>query len=341
MLLSSAKSILIINPGALGDYIAATSAIVEVRKAYPKAHIAMLATDYFKNVAPEGSIIDELINSDFYKSVKGTIKLIAILRKRKFDIVINLRWSSERELLVTAFSGAKIRIGMNKGLLSFLYSHSSKSRMNEEHEFVKKLAIVRLLGISTIDPNPFIYSNNDAEDYINYFFESIRISSKDTILISPFASNLMKSWPQGKFEETAKLIISELGLNVVVSFGPADKAKAEAFVSNVGLGCYLSPNTNISQLVSLVKACKLCLCNNSGVMNIAMATKTPCVVVSCTLEQLWGAIGEKNTTIEPDGLKEYYLKNNFRKIDDKIVKEMLDAIEVSKVLSTISKTLEN
>lgn len=339
-MISNIKKILIINPGALGDYIAASVPINKLRKSYPNAHITVLATEYIKNVMPEGSIIDEIINYDNYKKIGGLFKLLVVLRKSKYDVVINLRWHSEKDLFIAAFSGARFTMGMSKGILSVLYSYSIKNNKEVQHEFHRKLSIIK--SINKIDdlPEPYVHISNDSLLFATNFFKENGINVDSTIILSPFASNINKSWKVENFILLSKKIISILGFKIVITYGPADLQLAEKFVKSVGNGCYLAPKTNITQLAAFVKLSKLCICNNSGVMNIAMAVSSPCIVLSCTLSKLWGALGVNDVNIEPKGLQQYYETQNYRNIDDRLVKQMLDDIDVKVVFEVVSKKLK-
>ena len=58
------KSILIIKWGALGDMVISTGAIRSVKETYPDARVVLLSNSLMKQIAPGGSIIDELIVYD-------------------------------------------------------------------------------------------------------------------------------------------------------------------------------------------------------------------------------------------------------------------------------------
>lgn len=300
--ISSIKTILINKPGALGDYIAGSVAVKLLREHFPDAHIALIATPYVRNVMPEGTLIDELINYDEHKK-NGKWKFIKYLRSRKFDLAVNLRWTSEGDLLFMALCGAKYRLGLSNLWLSVLYTHRTYCKINQTHEFVKTICVIAPLGINR-DASPYIYLPPQAIEFANETFDKFKLSSNKVLLVSPFASNVYKSWPEDYFLETCKIVSNTLpDVKIVVSYGPADADKAKHFVEKVGNNALLCPPTSVAQIAAVIKKSTRVLCNNSGIMNLAMAVGTPTTVVSCTLNKLWGSTGINDVNFEPEGLE--------------------------------------
>lgn len=328
----SIKKILINKPGALGDYIAASVAIRKIRAKYPKAEIHLLATLYVKNVMPEGSIIDRIIDYDYYKK-QGVFKFIQFIRSQKYDLAINLRWSSERDLLVTAFSGAKYTLGLANKFLSILYTNRTYCNIANTHEFEKNLMVIKPLEVSIENPEPYIFQTSLADDFVKDFFAKNKLETNKTWLISPFASNYNKSWRVEYFIETAKLVLkNDTELKLIVSYGPADKEKAEKFALQVGQNCILCPPTTIEQIVAMIKNSNRVFCNNSGIMNIAIACKTPTIIISCVSKKLWGSRGIDDITFVPDKIENATKKSKFSETQ---IHDLLSEIKPNFVFETL------
>lgn len=329
------RKIVINKPGALGDYIASTVAIRKIRALFPKAEIHILATLYVKNVMPVGTLVDKIIDYDYYKS-KGKISFITFLRKQKYDLAINLRWTSEGDLLTLAFCGAKYTLGLSNLWLSFLYTHATKCELFQTHEFEKNLMVLKPLGISCANPKPYIYISEQANEFIRLFFETNHLQKHTTWVVSPFASTEYKAWTQANFEQLCKLLIQYYkNITIVVSYGPSDRQKAEAFVSEVGTNCILSPPTNIDKLAALITACGRVVCNCSGTMNIAMACNTPTVVVSCVSTKLWGSRGKYDLNFVPENIEIQTQKNTFDQFE---IQKQLTEILPQNVFESLIKS---
>src|SRR6266581_1918820 len=95
------NDILVIKSGALGDLIAGTVAIRALRTAFPRASITVLSNPMMLEVCPPGTLVDDLIVFDPEKASAGAyIRLVRDLRSRKFDLAVNLRWSSEFSAII-------------------------------------------------------------------------------------------------------------------------------------------------------------------------------------------------------------------------------------------------
>lgn len=326
------RSILINKPGALGDYIAGTVAIKEIRKNFPRAHIALIATNYARNVMPEGTLVDEIIDYDECKA-KGIFAFVRYIRSRKFDLAINLRWKSERDTIIVGLSGAPNRLGLSNHFLSFFYSKTTYLNINETHEFEKVFGVVSPIVPRPLQLQPYIYISEEDEIRASSFIDSPSFVGKKILLVSPFASNVYKSWPVEYFLQTCSIVLDALSdVVVLVSYGPSDASKAAAFVEQLGRGAILSPPTSIGVVAALIKKCHRVLSNNSGIMNIAMAVQTPTTIVSCTLTKLWGSVGIEDVNFEPEML-EVILKKG--PISEEKTWEYMKSIDPKKVAYSI------
>ena len=97
----SAKKILLIKMGAVGDLIMASSFFEAVRKNFPQAQISHLVSDQLFHTVKENPNIDRFIpaNSNalykggWFSRLREVFRLIALLRKERFDTVFVLHWA--------------------------------------------------------------------------------------------------------------------------------------------------------------------------------------------------------------------------------------------------------
>ncbi|NMB82839.1 MAG: glycosyltransferase family 9 protein [Ignavibacteria bacterium] len=169
------ERILIIKWGALGDLVAATSAIKAVRDNFPKSRITLLTNPLMKQLIPSGFVADEhiIVNTNRNKVEDSLLKqlLIALkLRRKKFDLAINLRWTSERAALLTYLSGAKERVSSGPKKMMNLYTVQLDHPIGRYHEINRNLDIVRALGLTINDDNPVTYISNDEKKFAEIFY---------------------------------------------------------------------------------------------------------------------------------------------------------------------------
>ncbi|MDP2035820.1 MAG: hypothetical protein Q8L04_00435, partial [Ignavibacteria bacterium] len=142
------KNILIIKWGALGDMVISTSAIRSVKETFPNSHVVLLSNSLMQQIAPTGSIVDELIVYDEkkyhgIKAITHLLRLILHLRKYKFDLSINLRWHSDRCAMIAYLSCAKERVSSGPHNMMGLYTTKVPFPKGRYHEVHRNLDIVK------------------------------------------------------------------------------------------------------------------------------------------------------------------------------------------------------
>ena len=143
-MLKNYKKILIIKWGALGDIIAGLPAINCVRDMLPDSNLTILTNGIFVELAPKTIFYDKTINIENY----NYLKLLKLLRKEKFDLAINLRWTSEQCAWLTYLSGAKDRAGSGPSKSMFLYNIRTTHPKGRYHEILRNLDIIKAAGFS-------------------------------------------------------------------------------------------------------------------------------------------------------------------------------------------------
>jgi len=316
--------ILIIKWGALGDILAATPTILRVKSLFPDSEITFLSTSLAQKVFKHSNIIDETIDRK-----KRVVSTLFYLRKKKFDIVLNLQWGSEAADFYSFFSGAGITIGGSvKSYLRCLYDYKPpflEADINR-HEYLKNLDILSSYKKGSSDSiGAFIPIEESPR------FKTFLKNKGEYIVVSPAASTLKKAWRKEKYIELCRLIIKKHQYNVIITYAPEDKEYAENIVAKIGDSAHLSIPTNINEVACLVKKSKLCICNNSGIMHIAYAVKTPVMCFNTSIG--WHPFGENDISIDriPSDLKDNRSLHNDR------VEKLLETIAVEEAYLEFKK----
>lgn len=294
------QNILIFKKGALGDIIATTCGIMLLKKHYAGCKITLLSTDYSLNICPPGTIVDEFM--DYYRLIEkknGFIRLVSELRKRKFDLAINFRDKSEKDDLLIMLCGAKITIGSNDTFFSNFLTHKIPKHTTRTHEYVKQINRLKPLGVDTTFVSPYIHITQNQQDAADRFFKANGLILHKTLLIAPTASNLSKTWFAERFVAIGKRFIDKYGYHVIVTLDPNQEEICKKIAVDMGEMAVLTPLLDIGTLAAVISNSALCLCNNSGSMNISVAVHTPTLALSTTPSADWGAFGANNITIYP------------------------------------------
>src|SRR6186713_561178 len=140
---------LIIQTAFIGDVVLATPLIEKLRQHYPDSTIDFLLRKGNETLLTNHPRLRQVLILDKKEGkYKNLLKLRNVIRKEKYDYVINLQRFFASGFL-TAFSGAKHTIGFDKNPLSFLFSESVKHIISTQdtgdHEVKRNLSLISKL----------------------------------------------------------------------------------------------------------------------------------------------------------------------------------------------------
>ncbi|NJD21283.1 MAG: glycosyltransferase family 9 protein [Melioribacter sp.] len=335
MIPKNINNILILKWGALGDLIMATSTIKAIRDNFPNAKITMFTNNLMNEILPQGIIVDEYVylkKSGRYVEESFFKQLIKIwkLRKRKFDLAVDLKWKSERASVLTYLSGAKIRVGYWERIYNKCYTHSIKHPVGGYHEVHRNLDVIKQIGLEVKEENPLVYISEADKKFACDFFASNSLHKNNTICIHPGASKSNRAWQPERFSQLAKLLIEKYNVTILLTWGKNEFELVNKISNSAGKNTILSPATNsISRLAAIIQNCSLFISVCTGPMNVANAVKTPIVALLGSTDPAdWSPYGEIHRTIKSPLVLEAYTDEDERKALDAIkVKNVWDIVD--------------
>lgn len=338
MVRNEIKKILIVKWGALGDLVASTSAIKTVRENFPNAHITLLTNPLMNQIIPPGFLVDEhiVVNTDRNKVVDSLAKQFGIilqLRKRKFDLGINLRWTSERAAIMTYLSGAKERVSSGPKNLMNLYTIKLEHPKGRYHEIHRNLDIVKALGCYVNDETPAVYISDYDKEFADSFFRKMNLEKVNTICVHPGASKAIRAWMPDRFAEVCRRLIDNFDVKILLTWGRGEEELVNYIYKKIGNGAFVSPQTKtVGQLAALIQNCSMFFSNCTGPMNVAVAVRTPAIALLGSSHPTdWGAYGEIHTNIKSPLILEHYSEED--------EKRAMEALSVDYVWNIIQKKL--
>lgn len=336
----SYKKILIIKWGALGDMIMSTSAIRAVRENYPEAYITLLSNSLMTQILPQGTIVDEIIIYDEkkYSGIKSFIellKLVLVLRRKKYDLAINLRWTSDRCAVLTYLSGAKERVSSGPKNMMSLYTIKLDHPVGRYHELHRNLDIVKAVGMKVNNEVPYIFISEANKRFADNFFNQSKLKREKTVLIHPGASKPNRAWSPEKYKEIALRLVKEFDLNVIVTWGNNELDWASKVADGMNHKIILaSATSSIGDLAALIKNSALCITNCTGPMNVAVATETPTIAFLGSSHPVdWGPYFSIHTVIKSPMDQETYT--------DEEERMAMEAISIEMAWDVIKKKVED
>ena len=173
--------------------------------------------------------------------------------------------------------------------------YTRKVRGGEDvHAVDRYLKIAESLGcVSDRVIFPFPLMKNDQGKVLE-----IKAALKEYVVIVPGARWDTKIWPSERFGKIASM----LPLKSVVIGGKADVDIAEKVVhSSNGNAISLAGDTNLRELIGIMRGAELVISNDSGPMHIAAGFNVPVIAIfGPTSPERTGPYGEGHVTVKSD-----------------------------------------
>jgi len=279
--------ILIIKFSSLGDIILTTAGLRAIRDKFKRENykISFLVGQEFKEVLLRNTHIDELLVCDFKDKdhgLGGFLKLVKSLRKRNFDMVIDLQ-NNRRSHILSAMTLALNRYGYDNKKLSFLLNHRIIDKKEAIGPVAHQFKLLNLLGIQLADHCLELFPRAEDEQYVANFLSSQWISPNQRLVgINIGASKRWqtKVWPIRYLAGLCEAL-SLRDIRVVIT-GNNDDAKraAELIISlpkvKIIDGC---GKLSVNQLAALIKKCGVYISADSAPLHVAAAMKVPFVAL--------------------------------------------------------------
>lgn len=277
--------ILIIKFSSLGDIILSTAGLRAIREKFPQNYkISFLVGEESKDVLLNCPYIDELLVCDFNgrdRGIKGFMELAGLLRKKDFDIVIDLQNNRKSHILSFLTLTLK-RYGYNRKF-GFLLNQRIKDDKSLADPITHQFRILKMLDIAQENPRLELWPTQQDQRYIDEFLKSEWVSANQTLVginISASQRWLSKGWPLHHIIRLCEEL-SRRDMRVVITGTEKDSGAADMLIKstkNVKL-INACGKTTVNQLACLIKKCAVFISSDSAPMHIAVSQDVPLVAL--------------------------------------------------------------
>lgn len=278
--------ILVIKFSSLGDVIISTAAVKAIREKFAKNYkISLLAGNESKNIFWSCPYLDELLVCDLKsrdKGIAGLWKLGASLRKKNFDIVIDLQNNRQSHIL-SFLSLSPNRYGYGNKKFSFLLNHRAKEEKIVLDPLAHQFKILKMLEIPLEGTHLELWPSKDDSRFIEEFLNSQWLSSNQKIVginINASSRWVTKSWP---LKHIIKLCeeLSRREIRIVITGVQQDLEQANILENTLKNTKLINAcgKTTVGQLASLIKKCDVYISADSAPLHIAAGVGTPFVAL--------------------------------------------------------------
>ncbi|MBI9053994.1 MAG: glycosyltransferase family 9 protein [Bacteroidales bacterium] len=288
------KKFLIIQTAYIGDVILSTPVIEKLHSFYPEAQIDFLVRKGNQNLLESHPYITNLLTWNKKQGKqKNLIRLIKLIRDKKYDTVINLQRFTSTGLM-TIFSGSKDKIGFNKNPLSFLFTYKVQHEIgNGKHEVERNIELISHLTDNSL-VLPKLYPSELDYKNVSHYKEG------PYICIAPNSVWFTKQYPKNKWIELINSIDSKYQIYLIG--GVEDKILCDEIVeeSEHKKVQNLCAKHSLIETSALIADATMNYSNDSAPMHMASAMNAPTMAIFCsTIPKFgFGPLSDNSKSIE-------------------------------------------
>jgi heptosyltransferase II len=278
---ATARRILVIRPGGIGDAVLLVPALAALKERFPQAELTLLAEKRNAAAFQLCPAVDQLllydIPSQLLRAVRG-----------RYDVVIDSEQWHRLSAVVARLTGAPLSIGFATNDRKRLFSQGI-GYSHDDYEALSFQNLLAPLGIEA-SPGPTVPFLSVPPEATGRAAELLPETGR-FIAIFPGASIAERRWGAARFREVAARV-ARLGHGVVVVGGGDDAAEGDAIVAGYG-GVNLAGRTSLAETAAVIQRASLLLSGDSGVLHIAVGLGVPTVsLFGPGIEAKWGPRGE-------------------------------------------------
>ncbi|HXQ79791.1 MAG TPA: glycosyltransferase family 9 protein [Opitutaceae bacterium] len=272
--------ILVIRRRYLGDVVLLGSLFRNLRLHWPGAHIAALVEPAYSGILALNPDVDAALAPPMGASAWPGF--LMRLRSAGYTHVLDID-NTEKTALIARLSGAPFRVALHHGAhplkLRALYTHAAHDPA-EAHEaqpiseyYLKALGPAGV-PVATREIR-LVARESDVADWRRFVGAQGR-----TLLVHPGSRSACRIWPTDRFAAVCDRVQDELGAQVVLAGGPAERRLVAEIRSQARSHVLaLDEAPSLPRLAALARASTALLCHDSGPMHIAAAVGTPVVAL--------------------------------------------------------------
>jgi len=298
------RSILVVLPTWVGDFVMATPAVRTLREHFPKTRITFLTEPNLRELIRGGPWMDACIEwpekkrrSPLHREYR---QMIRSLRGERFDWALLLP-NAFRAAATAWLAGAKRRIGYDRDGRGILLTDRIPVRNRRPrrppldvdpatalnppqrdggHYVPMRLTtyyadLLESIGCPRPSDRLELFTTPDCDDSVQRRLASLGLqNARPLVVISPGARyGAAKCWPPDRFAALADRLVDQCGAAIVITCGPGEEPLARNIAENMrNKGHVLDdPRLTLGEIKSLIRRCDLLVGNDTGPRHIGKA----------------------------------------------------------------------
>lgn len=273
------KTICVFSWGRLGDVFIRIPLIEALKNHYPDSNITVVTDPgSARAISPActrySSFPFSRISTFNLKIIISTIHKVYTLRKRKFDLSVDL-YGGGSSPVICRLVGSRVRLAFDhrpklRAANNLLAPYPTKP----EHWTLMLGSMLKPLGVdvSSIEVDTTYYCSETAREKVSSNFTS---SKTRYIGINLGTSTLDKSWGIENHIELLNILNETIDITPVVFFNPGQEDISEKFISLYPRSCIELKGLAFEHEAAALEKCDILITGDTALMHLATGVKTP------------------------------------------------------------------
>jgi len=279
---SSIHRILIIRFSSIGDIVLTTPVIRAVRNALPHVRLDFLTKRIFAELLQTNPHLDHLYTYDHEQSDQKLWKLGALLRENRYDLCIdlhnNLRSHLFRQLIRPRKTVAYSKQILRRTLLVKTGVSCYRRIIQVPDRYLNALAP---FGVRGDEQGLELFPTEQHDAHVQAIFQREHLRQDELVIgLGPTASFPLKQWPTEKFIALGAQLVRHDRARLIIFGGPQDRDMGASIASQLpNAPIVLCGNVSLLESAAALTRCAVFVGNDTGLVHIAAAMRTPVVVM--------------------------------------------------------------
>jgi len=307
------NSILIIKFFGMGSIMLATPMMRALKNHFPNAKITILTFYGNKNLCQKIDIIDEVVaidTSSLLRFVNNICKTLSYVRKRHFDISIDLEFFAKSSTLIQYLCATRIRVGyylVQYGILLKMMWRGDLLTHNvyynsHRHAIEAFLALAKSIGADTENMDLVKIRISDQDRFnLRNLLSNMGVKEGDKFIVLNINANqlcLERRWPIDNFVELTKKMLNQGNIKIFLIGDSLDIEYVDKFMQMIEdkkRMINLTDKLDIGMLAALFENTKLLVTNDSGPLHLAVSLGVPTIsLFGPETPERFGYLGKKH-----------------------------------------------
>jgi lipopolysaccharide heptosyltransferase II len=304
----SPGKILVVKFWGIGSIALAGPTVASLRRRYPEAEIHFLTLDAnrpFLRFVPDVDQVTALdIRGGAFTVMARIFRLLWRLRRRRFDLVVDIEFFTRFSAIVSFVTGAPVRVGFHAWEVFRGNLHNIEVPFNRYWHVTRNFFnLGRAAGVDSDRPADFrLVTGEEEEREVEDVLAATGIEDSDRlVLFNPNAGDLAleRRWPPESFAALARQLAEDPGVRPVFIGAPAERDYVERIVEDAGSRAVsLAGRLTIGGLLRLYDRAEALITNDSGPLQLALTQGLPTLsFFGPETPLLYGPQDEKHRTL--------------------------------------------